>query len=319
MARTEYFTHPKIAKAEIPAWEQTPFVLNGDLYHAGFRRAWSATCGHGIIIEKFDAVRRCFYKVGDLPTDRYLGCVLTLDDGRVIVFTTTDVAFTENSVMAREVDPETWTWVGEEWEAFQAPVGFSVFNSSACVYPGGYALAVETDEGNIGPDGKPIAFSIRIVTSTDLHTWAPPGGLFYPDIYFACPSIRWVPEAGRFMGTFLWQNKDPALPDDHPLKIIFESGTFWISADFASYDVFHGSPTVDAHAPLMSPDACEGVNNSDVDLAEWFDPMPRPGFPEGGWVVHYVYMTGDQKTWAFNNYARFEGRLIDYYRSLWPA
>lgn len=288
---TIYTTNPNIKKNPIKAWEEAPFVWNGDLYRAGFKRGWSATVGTSIEIEKYHPDLGVFAKVAELPYPRYLGCIHVAADGRVYSFGSTDVSQTANRVMMQEIDPLTWTWIGTEAQIYQAPAGRKVYNTSVTHGPDGYIMALETDEG-----AKP--FSIRFLCSDNLTQWFPIGQLCHAAFYSACPTIRYA-EDGWYLLSYMWQFKQPNG------QIIFESAMAR-TRNFVTIETFQGNTNLTAHQNLMSPDPMEGVNNSDVDFIEW----------DG--KVYFTYLTGDQTTWAFANDAWFDGTMTDLYRMYWP-
>lgn len=283
---SEYHTNPSVKKRPIPAWEATPFVLGGDLYKASFCRDWAATTGSCIRIDKYDPTKDVFYKVALLSSAHFLGCALVSEDGRLIIFTTTDTASAGNQVVACEVNTNTWAWEGAEWVVYTVPVDRKVYNTSATYGPHGYVIALETDDE--------VPFSIRFISSPDLATWSPIGGLCHGDFYSACPTIRYV-ENGYYLVSYMWNNGGS-----------FES-VMGRTNDFCAIEDFHGRPGLDAYHNLMSPDAGEGTNNSDVDFIEW------------NGKVYFTYLTGDQSTWCFANDAWFDGTLIDLHRMYWPA
>lgn len=282
---TLYTTPPFIHKTRITAWEQSPFVFDGDLYRAGFSRAWSLYDASvlGIIIEKYDATLECFHRVGFIPWNRLLGSILSVD-GQIYATGSSDVSQVGNAVYIREIDPTTWTFAAPEVHVSTAPAGQKYYNTSITKGPDKYVMAIETDEGT--------PFSIRFVQSTDLVTWSPIGALCHGNFYSACPTLRYV-ENGWYMLVYMFIDAGE-----------FVNGVAR-TQDFTNLVSFGGNANYTPYQQIMAPDVCEGINNSDIDFIEW----------DG--KVYFTYLTGDQQTWAFANDAWYDGTLSQLYHEYW--
>lgn len=286
VAQLSYETHPLIQKAPIRAWEEAPFVYDGDLYKAGFRRGWIDTIGGStVIIEKYIPEKDVFYKVAAIEWPRGLGCV-HVENGVIHVFGSSSWTQKENAIYRRVLDPLTWDWAGPEQLAYQAPPGVSFFNSSVTKGPDRFVMVYETDEGT-------WPFSMRFLESQDLVTWTPIGDLIHPNQYSACPTIRYAKD-GYYLVSYLWYNQGH-----------FETAIARTS-DFITVQTFGGNAQWTPYQQLMSADPLEGFNNSDVDWIEW------------NGKLFFVYLTGDQQTWAHQNHAWFDGTMVDFYNVYWP-
>lgn len=286
-----YNTASFIRKSIPRAWEECPFVHGGTLYKAGFRRQWTATVGLEIVISQYDDVKNVFWEVARIPWERMLGCVL-VDGDKIYAFGTTDTANPGNSIKMREIDPESWTFIGSERNVVTAPSNVKIYNSSVCKAPGRFVMVYETDEGA-------TPFSGRFLESSDLITWTPVGSLLRGNAYNACQTIRYVKD-GWFILTWLWLN-------NHNGK------NYWITnvartQDFVTVQSFGGHSGLPATTQVLSPmdSPYEGVNNSDCDFTEY------------NGKVYFTYFTGDQATWAFNNDAWYDGTLEEFYHEWWP-
>lgn len=287
---TIYSTVPALLKSEIPAWEQSPFVLNGDLYRAGFRRSWSATVGQSVVIEKYLPMLDTWTRVADIPWNRYLGSAFC-ENGQLFIFGVTDVANSPNSIVRQEIDTATWTLLGPESTVRTSSGGFKFFNTSVCRGPSTYIMAYETDEAT--------PFSFRFLRSSDLLNWTPIGGLCNAGFYSACPTVRYG-KNGYYIVSYLF---DQSGNGHGP----------WITAmartnNFAVIENFAGNAQYTCYQQLMAPDAeMDGINASDVDFVQWDD------------KVYFTYLTGDQKLWAGNNDAWYNGTIENLYEEFWPT
>jgi hypothetical protein len=282
-ALASYTTAPFITKQPHSMHEAGLFVWNGGLYRACFRRngepvAWA------MLIQAWDDAKAAWYDVATIPWARGLGCML-VDDGKVWAFGTTDWTQAGNSVKRQEIDPLTWSLTGPEFNVVTAPAGVTIYNSSVCKGPDGFRMVYETDEAT--------AFSGRFLQSTDMASWSPIGDVLRPTAYNACQTIRYV-EGGWYMLTWLWR---------------YQSGgkTWYITNAGKTQDfvTVQGLTTnVQVVSPMDTPR--EGTNNSDVDFIEY----------DGR--VCFVYLTGDQASWAELKTAWYEGTLPDLFGELWP-
>lgn len=286
---TTYKTPSFIKKTEIPVWEQCPVVIGDDLYRLGFKRKWFATGGSGIIIERYLPEFNAWTKVADLPWNRYLGCAF-VHAGKLYVFGVTDVATSPNKIVRQEIDTATWQFVGPEIDIRGSSGGYKFYNTSVCSGPNGFIMAYETNEAT--------PFSMRFLQSTDLVTWTPIGDLCHANFYSACPTVKYA-ENDYYVVTYMFDYSGTGVGP-------------WITGigrtkNFITIENFGGNGNLTPYHQLMAPDGeMDGINASDVDFVEW----------DG--KVYFTYMTGDQKTWAGNNDAWYEGTFIDFYHEYWP-
>jgi hypothetical protein len=189
----------------------------------------------------------------------------------------TVAGFAGNSIVMQEVDPTTWTFTGSEKHVYQAPGGVIIYNTSITKGPDGFILLYETDEGR--------RFSERFLVSQDLETWQAIGGLANAGYYSGGPFIIYVSD-GWYILSYLR---------------IVSGGYETVLArtnDFITFET--------AEIPFLGfDDPSEGINLSDVDFIEW----------DG--KVFFVYGTGDQRTWAHNGDAWFNGTLQELYSLYW--
>lgn len=287
---TDYTTIPEIVKSEVPLWEQSPVVIDGDLYRLGFARGWVLVSGNAIVVEKYLPAFDGWTKVATLPWTRFLGSAF-VDDNRLYVFGSTDTTTSPNKIVRQEIDVTTWAFTGPEIDVRTSSGGYKFYNTSVCNGPDRYIMAYETNEAT--------PFSFRFLQSYDLVTWAPIGGLCNAGFYSACPTVKYAAD-GYYLVTYLF---DLAGDGSGP----------WITAaartnDFSTIDNFGGNANYTCYQQFMAPDGPrDGVNTSDIDFIEW----------EG--KVYITYLTGDQNTWGGNNDAWFNGTLEDLYRKFWSV
>lgn len=294
---TVYNTASFVKKNPQKAWEECPFVYDGKLYKAGFRRQWAGTSGLEIVISEYDDDKDVFWVVARIPWTRLLGCILSDDDGRIYAFGTTNTGAGGNAIKRQEIDPATWTFTGPECHVHTAPSHVRIYNTSVCKRHDStghdrYVLVYEVNEGN-------VPFSARFLKSPDLVTWTPFGALMRPESYAACPTIRYVKD-GWFMLTWLWHN-------------VHNGQSYWITnigrtQDFQSFPSWTGAPHLSSATQVLSPmdTPYEGRNNSDCDFVEY------------NGRVYFTYFTGDQATWAVNSDAWYDGTLEQFYHEWWP-
>lgn len=281
-----YVTPPFIEKVDRPYWEHDPFVLDGSLYRAGFKRSWTGWSNHSVIVEKYDDEKEVFYKVGELVWNNALGSA-HVHNGELFIFGTTSTAVAANSIKKRKVNTTNWTWDGLETNVFTAPSTVKIYNTSVTRGPDKWIIAYETNEAT--------PFSLRFLQSADFSTWTAQGGLFHGGFYSACPSIDYVGN-GWYLVSYMWNN----------------AGTYETAVartnDFVTLQTFQGNPAggLTAFHQLMSPDGHEGNNNSDFAMTEY----------NGN--VYMIYLIGDQKTWGSRGEAWFRGTMQELYNRYWP-
>lgn len=123
-----------------------------------------------------------------------------------------------------------------------APQGSTVLNSSVSHGPNGFIMAYETCEPNT------TCFNARFAESTDLINWKPVGTIFKPDVYAACPTIRYL---NGYYYVFYLKMINAASFETHVVR----------SRDLISFE--------ESKAPVLAPNLDEGHNNSDFDLVEF--------------------------------------------------
>jgi hypothetical protein len=157
--------------------------------------------------------------------------------------------------------------------------GEHLFNSSVCATDDGYVMAYETD------DSRYVPFTVKFARSRDLKTWEKvEGAIFGADRYAACPCIRYA--GGRFYLMYL-EHKTPQWRFETYLAR---------SRDLKTWEP---SPL----NPLIAPEAGEGENTSDPDVAE-----------VAGRTYLY-YSIGDQRTWAKLKRATYGGSMQEFFES----
>lgn len=156
-----------------------------------------------------------------------------------------------------------------------APVsGRQYFNNSVAQLPDGtFIMAYETCEAGT------VCFNTRFAWSSDLSTWHEAAGLFSPDRYAACPTIRFI-DGMYYM--FI-------------LRSVGE-GNF-VTFIARSHDL---NTWEESLIPVLAASGDEGVNNSDMDLVEH----------QGQVIISYA--TGDQLTWDHIKFARYDGTLASF-------
>ncbi|MBD9390275.1 hypothetical protein IB237_24035 [Agrobacterium sp. AGB01] len=278
-----YTQMPFIEKTPPRIWEQTPFVIGENLYRAGFMRPKPHDT-KAIVIEQYDPEKNVFWKVAELPWDLGLGCLL-VDGNDVWVFGSTDWTAPDNEIRKQKIDPDKWTFSGDDSVVVQAPAGKSVFNCSVTKGPDKYVMVYETNEFK--------AFTGRFIQSTDLETWSPIGEPLRPEVYNACQTIKYVGD-GWYMVTWLWFDGTRYMTNVGRTR------------DFVTVEGWQGNATYPATTQLLVPGKYEGINASDNDFVEW------------NGKVYGTYFTGDQGTWGVNSDWWYAGTLADLYHEMWP-
>ncbi len=166
----------------------------------------------------------------------------------------------------------------------------SIYNTTVCPNAAGdgYIMAYEVREPNTVP------FSIRFLQSTDLLAWKPIGDIFHPEIYAACPTIRYY--NGYYYILYLRSFKK------------YYVMSIARTHDFVHFEDFTQSPKhLGNYQVLSSVDTPhEGINNSDVDLVEY----------EG--ITILMYADGDQRTWGKLRTAVYLGSMGQFFEEFWP-
>lgn len=257
--------------------ECTPIVVGDDLLTVTFER--ESAHGTGIVVHRL-ATREVAARA---PWNYGLGCAIVAD-GVVRVFGSSDWS-THNHVATALLSPD-WK-MGENDHALGAVEGQRIFNTSVAPCPGGYVMAYEVHEPGL------VNFSIRFARSADLVRWERAGEVFEPDVYAACPTIRY--HDGWYYVLYLRHFK-------HYVTCIART------RDLAAFERFEGNARWPASVAVLSPKGCphEGINNSDIDMVEWH-----------GTVV-FTYCDGDQRTWMNLRTAAYLGTAAQFFNEFFP-
>jgi len=291
----EIFTLPTIHKSYgyyIPkAMESTPLVYQDHLYLINFERPVVGQIGIAWVIYDFFSKKEIFR----FPWPHMLGCAFVENNTLFIYGTTGWVeGFTHIDMMQVELDPMNPTQivkkVGQIEKIWDAKKDQRLFNMSVCQGSPDhqYIMAYETEE-----KGK-VNFSVRFAKSRDLKTWESIGTIFHPEIYAACPTIRFINgyyyilylrSVGKYYIEFISRTKD-----------------------FLTFEDFSGNAQYGPEIQVLSSVRCpyEGINNSDIDLVEF----------KG--MTFMVYADGDQRTWANLRTAVYLGTLAAFFKEYWP-
>ncbi|NMC07172.1 MAG: hypothetical protein GYA24_18290 [Candidatus Lokiarchaeota archaeon] len=257
--------------------ECTPVVLGGELLTITFER--EASHGTGILVNKLESKD----VVARLPWDHGLGCAIVVDE-RLHVFGSSD--WGDHNHVATATISHDWK-IGETKIVLEAVDRQKIFNTSVSPCPGGHVMAYEVDEPGM------VNFSIRFARSPDLVNWERVGGVFEPDVYAACPTIRY--HDGWYYILYLRRFK-------HYVTCIART------RDLVSFQRFDGNARWPSSIAVLSPRGCpeEGINNSDIDMVEWH-----------GHVV-FTYCDGDQQTWMNLRTAVYLGSAAQFFREFFP-
>ncbi len=144
-----------------------------------------------------------------------------------------------NILMTSSKDLVNWT---PHVAVITAPTGSTVLNSSVSHGPNGFIMAYETCEPNT------TCFNARFAQSDDLVNWQPVGTIFKPDVYAACPTIRY---SSGYYYVFYLKMINAASFETHVVR----------SRDLITFE--------ERDAAVLAPNADEGHNNSDFDLVEF--------------------------------------------------
>lgn len=237
--------------------EGTPFVWGGELHYLISNRM----VGSSIEIYKGTNL------ISSVNTDIHMLSGL-VHGGELIVVGSVD-SFGKLQ-MIKTADLNNWS---APVDVLLPPPGMQVLNTSISVDDQGFILAYETCE----PNTK--CFNARFLRSTDLVNWTPVGSIFKPQIYAACPTIRFVDgyyyvfylkHVGHF-ATYVSRSTDLVNWEDSPITVL------------SALD-----------------DPAEDRNNSDFDLVEL------------NGKVHMQYADGDQLTWTNIRSASYQGTLKQF-------
>lgn len=287
-------THPKIYKRQgiikPEVVESTPIVFRQDKYIIVFQRRKSQARGESVAVLSFEdgsTIQNFRWRFG-------LGCAL-VEHKTIHVFGSSEWDRTNHIEKARLVydsDNESFT-LQDSLPIWHASSDQSIYNSSVCTHPGGYVLAYEVREPST------VNFSVRFLKSKDLIKWETIGSIFHPDIYAACPTIRY--HEGWFYILYLRHEFVHKRRMGYVMSIAR-------TQDFVNFHDFLGNGKYNRFTQVLSPfgSDIEGINNSDVDLVE-----------HNG-ITYFIYADGDQKTWANLRIAVYLGKLSEFFAEYWP-
>ena len=196
-------------------------------------------------------------------------------NGELWIFGTSDWSHAGNAIFAtHSADLVSWS---SPQLVLQADAQTTLWNTSVTQTDTGYLMASEHAPG-----------AVSFYSSQDLIDWQT-AGTFTAEGYAACPTIRFV--GGYYYVTYLWQG------DSYFATRIARS------ADLISWEY--------SAQAVISPDADEGYNASDLDLVET---------PNG---VRILYAIGCQViapgSWFAIREASAPGTLADFLGSFFPA
>lgn len=156
--------------------------------------------------------------------------------------------------------------------------GSKVYNTSVTRDADGFVLAYETDSN--------VPFTVHFAKSYDLLSWFQIGTAFHPEIYAACPVIKFID--GYYYVFYLKKTGQPY--------------KYYTWAE-RSTDLVNWQAQKSRFA-VLSPEAGEGINASDMDLTEL------------NGTTYIVYSAGDQSTWGHVKIAVYQGTIANLVSSL---
>lgn len=264
--------------------EATPIVYHDRLLTLTFSRAltpfdFNNYQSTGIWIHDF------FTKelIANIPWEYGLGCAIVVED-KIIVFGTKDWD-RRNAIYTAQINPD-FTLEGTKL-VFEALPEQKFFNMSVCQGKDGYIMAYEVAEPHM------VNFSIRFAHSKDLKEWTKIGNVFHPDMYAACPTIKYL--EGYYYIVYLRHEQHA--------YVEFIART----QDFINFEDFDGNSKWDKYTQVLSPKNAfdEAWNNSDIDFVEY------KGF------VYFTYGDGDQQGNDDMRTAVYFGTLKQFFEEYW--
>ena len=278
--KMKYISHPAIHKQSgillTESCEGTPIIWQNRLLFVNFQREGAG----GMAVKVVD------YFTGEvLKTASWiygLGCAL-VEHNQIHVFGTSNWDH-RNAVFKAVLDEQFQpTETVKIWEASENQV---IFNTSVCPGKDGFVMAYEVREPNVKN------FSIRFLTSADLMQWRPVGILYRPDIYAACPTIRYC--EGYYYIIYLQE-------DTAYVECISRT------QDFLTFEEYKGTEKLGSDVRVLSPKGhlAECTNNSDIDLVEFNN------------MVYMVYTDGDQRHWSNVRRAVYCGTMKQFFGEFW--
>lgn len=265
--------HKRAGNWVLNEYETALVEYNGEPIAITFTRGWTDAHGSGL------KVRRLLTGevLASVPWIGGLGCAIVVD-GAIHVFGSTQW-LVNNQIIHSVLDANFQPSVPHV--AISAPSCTWFFNTAITQAVTGYVMAAETSKG------------VFFYSSPDLVSWSQIGGQLLPGQYCGCPSIEFI--EGVFFITYLAK-----LDDGRFVTRVAKT------VDLFHFDMFAGAAALPAYIALISPDGSEGLNASDVDMAE-----------HNGQTL-LVYMTGDQTTWAHLRTAVYFGPMKQLFSEFFP-
>lgn len=250
---------PGIVKSEYFAdgYESSVVVMGAQLVHIVSRRPW-VTVG----VSSTTAYRG--NEAFDVPAPGFEYISVLVHEEIVYVFGTIN---NRSVQMVSSADLVTWTTPVTVIEI----KGSLVYNTSVTRDADGFVMAYETDFR--------VPFTINFARSYDLYSWFQVGAQLHPEIYAACPTVKFID--GYYYVFYLRRTNKP-----------YKYYT-WVerSADLVTWE-----PQTSLFS-VLSPERGEGTNTSDIDLIEF------------NGVTHMVYLAGDQTSGVWAKKAEYQGTL----------
>jgi hypothetical protein len=282
----KYYTMPKIHKSRAfyfpNAIESTPIIWKEELCVVLYDRPSSGPCvGTSWKLYRLLTKELLF----EFPWKYALGSAIVANN-RLYIFGSTEWN-KQNHIGMMSIDENYQpSPIQKVWDASS---DMKLFNTSVCADPEGYIMAYETDEKNV------VNFSVRFAKSTDLEHWTSIGAIFHPDIYCACPAIRYY--SGYYYIIYL--------------RSIGKNYIEFIARtqDFLTFEEFQGNTQYKNNVQVLSSIGSphEGINNSDIDLVEY----------NGMTII--MYGDGDQKTWGNLRTAVYLGSMGQFFEEFFPS
>lgn len=263
---------PQIEKSNIVLnehMEATPFVLNDHMYYLLTDRE-ATTDRSQLTIMDFDTNK----PVSHFGKDLGLASAAVID-GKLYVVGTKSWTQDNNSMYLLQstdlihfTDPVLIKSAGDKKRIFNTSITQNTDTKEVII------VFETTEPGN-------VAFSERFIKSSDMVHWEETGEIFGKDTYNACPTLRYIDET-----YYMWNlvTKKEGNADIYYTQIER-------SKDLINWEI---SPI-----PFLYPKTDEGINNSDVDLAEFHG------------KTYVFYANSDQKTYSRLTYGTFNGKLED--------
>jgi hypothetical protein len=278
-------THPTIFKRskyiKKDAIESTPIVYQNKLLLVCFDRPAAKPYGYGWTIYELltDKI------IASGKWDYGLGCAF-VKDNHIHLFGSSQWD-QPNGIFSCELNEEyKMAPIQQVWKS---EPNQSIYNTSVCADEDGFIMAYEVREPNTTP------FSIRFLKSKDLLHWTPIGNIFHPDIYAACPTVRFINN---------W----------YYILYLRSYGKYYVMSiartrNFIEYEDFNENPHYPGNYQVVSSlnTPHEGINNSDVDLVEFENKL------------YIMYADGDQRTWGNLRLAIYLGTFDKFIQEFWPT